>query len=491
MTGEINKSMPLQLPKFLNIPAKLYPMILKLNLFRYFLIEGGRGSAKSQSAARLILFIGDKNKVRVVCGREIQASIEESVYALFVDLIQEYGLNYDVGKKVIRHRVTGTTIRFRGFRERGSVNIKGIEGVDILFIDESQALTKQTLKILIPTIRKNKAKIFFVMNRHIEEDPAFDQFHNRDDCLHIHIDYFENQHCTDALKREAAECKKKNIDDYNHIWLGVALKNAKNSAFYNIDSIVDYDLPERQEPIEGFHYSLGTDLAKRVTHTAIDIICIELKILVYHERLATRSELSWNHIREKVLALGKKYNNAIVVPDSTGVGDPITEDLQRMGASIFIEQTDKKENPKEIAGFKFSSMSKENLIEKLRISIELQCFRIPDIESLKKSLKRYLKVVHPGGRVKYCMPSEKDEFGNPLFTEDEVLSLALALWGSRTMIYDPAYKPKSAETETDRFWKSVKRQILTKESQDNSLQLDDSGDIINLSDGIEIKEELL
>lgn len=494
--------MNISLPNFLNIPPKLYSVIFKLNFFQHFLIEGGRGSGKSQSVARLILYIGSKNKLKVVCGREIWTTIEESVYSLFVELIREHNLNYAVYADKIVHRRTKTVIRFRGFRELGAVNIKGLQGVDILFIDESQAITKHTLQTIIPTIiRKNKAKLFWVMNRFLEDDPVFKEFSQfgrpedgtwgpaRTDTLHIHIDYHENPHCNEETKQEALLCKKRNIDDYNHIWLGVALSSAKNSAFHNVESIVDYDLPIEQAPMKGFHYSLGSDLAKRVTHTSITIICVELKEVVYHERLATRAELSWNFIREKILMLGKRYNNAIVNPDSTGVGDPITEDLQRMGANIFIEETDQKENPKEIAGFKFSSVSKENLIEKLKLSIEVQAFRMPDIESLKKSLKKYQRIAQPNGRVKFTMPTDKDELGNLIYVEDEVLSLALALWGTRTMIYDPDYTPPEEITRTDQFWVDVKRQIVNRNMQTNALQDDDFGDIIEISDDEDVVVE--
>ena len=74
--------------------------------------------------------------------------------------------------------------------------VEGLEGIDVLWIDEGQAITKQTLDVLIPTIRKEKAKIFFSMNRHVEHDPVYETFYNRPDCLHIHLNYllYQNIH---------------------------------------------------------------------------------------------------------------------------------------------------------------------------------------------------------------------------------------------------------------------------------------------------------
>lgn len=482
--------MGLHLPKFLNIPEKLFPIISGLNIFRYFLIEGGRGSAKSQTIARLILFIGGMRKVRVVCGREIQARIEESVYALFVDLIKEFNLDYSIFKTKLINRRTGTTIQFRGFREHGSVNIKGMEGVDILFIDESQALTHQTLRELIPTLRKNKTKIFFVMNRHIAEDPAYIRFVDREDCLHIHIDFHENPHCTKALKTEAAECYEKNREEYDHIWLGEPMKQASKAAFRNVDGIVDMDLPVEIRPQPEYHYVLGVDLAKSIDHTTLTILCVELKEQHYYERMENENKASWYYQKEKIKAVAKKYNNAMVVTDSTGVGDPITEDLQRADVNVFVD-TIGDTNPKEVAGVKFTQRSKKNLVEKLKVAIEVQCFRIPYIKKQVQQLKSYEAIKMPSGQIRYGAPAGKDENGDDVYHDDDVTSLALALWGSRDMIYDPEYKPPKDKTETDRFWDHVKKQLTRRDYDNNTLQNNDESGIIELSDGVEIKEELL
>jgi len=131
----------------------------------------------------------------------------------------------------IVHRTSGSTIIFKGFREQGSVNIKGLEGVDILWIDEAQAITQPTLDVIIPTIRKNKAKVFFTMNRHLRSDAVYKEFSTREDCLHIHINYTDNPFCSEALLHEANICKERSPDDYKHIWEGVPLEAADNFLF--------------------------------------------------------------------------------------------------------------------------------------------------------------------------------------------------------------------------------------------------------------------
>jgi phage terminase large subunit len=219
------------IPEILNIPEKLLPIIKNFNDYRYFLAEGGRGGGKSNAVGRLILFLAEKKNLRIVCGREIQNSINESVYSLLADLINRYKLNFDVQSSKITHKVTKSVINFRGFREQGAFNIQGMEGIDIVWIDEAQAITKQTLDVLIPTIRKDKAKVFFTMNRHLDNDPVYSTFAHRKDCSHININYTDNPFCTNALINEAKECLLKSVKDYNHIWLGEPLAQGEDSLF--------------------------------------------------------------------------------------------------------------------------------------------------------------------------------------------------------------------------------------------------------------------
>lgn len=224
-------NLTLEVPEILDFPEKLLPLITEFNNYKYFLIDGGRVSAKSQSVGRLILTVADQRKVRVCCGREIQANIEESVYTLLKDLIIEKNLNWNITIKSIDHPNRGSNIIFKGFREQGKVRIKGLEGVDILWIDEAQAITKETLKVIIPTIRKSKAKVFFTMNRTLEDDAVYAEFANRPDCLHIHINYNENKHCPEESIAEANNMKIHDPDSYNHIWLGQPLLNGSNFIF--------------------------------------------------------------------------------------------------------------------------------------------------------------------------------------------------------------------------------------------------------------------
>lgn len=233
MTGTTQQ---ISLPEILLIPPKLMPLITDFNHYKYFLIEGGRGSAKTQSVGRVLLYIAEQVKARIFCGREIQDTIEESVFAVLNDHITNNNLAFRVRLNGIRHLMTGSTFRFKGFREQGSVKIKGMEGTDIIWVDEAETITKPVLDKIIPTVRKNNARLIFTMNRFLRSDAVIKELAGRPDCLHIKINYYDNPYCPVTLKHEAELLKNKDRKSYNHIWLGQPLETFGDYLF-NFDKI--------------------------------------------------------------------------------------------------------------------------------------------------------------------------------------------------------------------------------------------------------------
>lgn len=215
-------------PELLSLPPKLMRILTEFNNYKIFVIEGGRGSGKSHGVARIKLYLMEHCKVRCMAGREVQNTLEESVYTLLIDIIQRYRLGFAFNKKRIRSMLTGSTCGFKGLRERGIINLKGMEGVHLFWGDEAQAFTKPVIDTLIPTMRPThedapEVKLFFTLNRLHREDAVM-ELTKRDDCLHIHIDYFENPFCPLTLIDEAEQCKNRSERDYNHIWLGLPVK---------------------------------------------------------------------------------------------------------------------------------------------------------------------------------------------------------------------------------------------------------------------------
>lgn len=122
--------------------------------FRYKIMWGGRGSGKSWSVARKLLVRGVDNPIKVLCTRELQKSIKQSVHALLVVQIRELGLGgfYSVTNDTIRG-INGTEFIFIGVR-MNSDEIRSLEGVDICWIEEAHAITPASWEVIDPTIRR-------------------------------------------------------------------------------------------------------------------------------------------------------------------------------------------------------------------------------------------------------------------------------------------------------------------------------------------------
>lgn len=318
-------------PKILDIPNKLVQILDPdvFNKYRYFLIKGGRGGAKSQSIARFVLYLSEKYNLRVVCGRETQNSINESVYSLLSDLIREFQLNFETLASKITSRVTQSAINFRGFREQGAFNIQGMEGIDLLWIDEAQALTKQTLDVLIPTIRKENAKVIFTMNPHVFNDPVIVMLAKRPDCLIIDINYYDNQFCPQALINEANECKKLNQKDYEHIWLGKPLDQSEDSLY----SLEDFENGRIHAHILAPGYGVrvaGFDIARFGDDKCACVILQQMGALHWEEIFCDEwDHRDLNYTTGRILMIANEYGIDMCAIDEDGLGGGPLDSLRK------------------------------------------------------------------------------------------------------------------------------------------------------------------
>lgn len=326
--------MQIAAPNLLNLPPKLLPMVANFSKYKFFVIEGGRGSGKTQSVARILLKIADEVKIRTFCGREVQNTIEESVHAALADIIMREGLAYKVTQKYIEHYYTGSTFKFKGFREQGAVNIKGVEGADIIWIDEAQTVTKKTLDMLIPTIRKNNSKLIFTMNRFMRDDAVINELVGRPDCLHIKINYFENPFCPLTLKIEAEVMKNKSEREYRHIWLGEPLATAGDYLF-NFDKLHEaYDIQPFGE-VFGRQRVLGIDFAAQGDDQCVATVLDR----VSNQHWRVTEQIAWDE-PDSMISVGKIVNMIathkpdITVLDVGGMGHVVHNRLTEVGMKI-------------------------------------------------------------------------------------------------------------------------------------------------------------
>lgn len=206
------------------VPVKLPPKAEFLfKPMRYKVMYGGRGSGKSHSIAKVLLMLGVEYRLRILCAREVQKSIKDSVHKLLKDQIQELqlGHEYQVLDNEIRGR-NGTEFLFTGLADHTAESIKSFEGCDIAWLEEARAVTKNSWDILIPTIRKDDSEIWISFNPELDTDETYVRFVlNPPPNTHVEfMNYMDNPWFPKVLEDERQHCQIVDPDSYATIWEG-------------------------------------------------------------------------------------------------------------------------------------------------------------------------------------------------------------------------------------------------------------------------------
>lgn len=194
---------------------------------RYKVAHGGRGSAKSWGFARALLIQAAQQPLRVLCTREVQKSIKDSVHRLLTDQIQAMGLgaSYEVLENEIRG-ANGSLFLFAGLAQHTVESIKSYEGVDRVWIEEAQVVTKRSWDVLTPTIRKDGSEIWITLNPDMETDETYARFvagrpEESDDAFVVQMNWRDNPWFPKELEKERQDTLRRDPDDYDNIWEGV------------------------------------------------------------------------------------------------------------------------------------------------------------------------------------------------------------------------------------------------------------------------------
>lgn len=220
----------------IQVPDPFMELFEPTNNWRHLLFYGGRSSGKSTTVATSILTKASEQKMRVLCTREYQNSINESVHQLLRDLISKYHLtDWEVKKETICNRKTGSEIYFKGLHNN-SQSIKSFEGIDLVWVEEAQSVSMESIDTLIPTVRKPGSYLIWTMNRLTESDPIWERLVNvkepdpRTYIQKVNSDAIEDL-LSDEVKFERERMRKENPELYEHVWLGEPLTSNTGSVF--------------------------------------------------------------------------------------------------------------------------------------------------------------------------------------------------------------------------------------------------------------------
>jgi phage terminase large subunit len=191
-------------------------------LERYLVAYGGRDSAKSWSIVRVLLTLAYETPLRVLCVREFQSSIAASAYQLLVDQIAQLGLAdfYTVQAQTIVG-ANGSQFLFEGLRYNVS-SIRSLEGVDVVWAEEAQAISEMSWETLLPTIRKAGSRIFISFNPISADDPVYNRFVTSPppNAVVRKLTFADNPYRSAESEAERLWLEKTDYDAYKHVWLG-------------------------------------------------------------------------------------------------------------------------------------------------------------------------------------------------------------------------------------------------------------------------------
>lgn len=192
-------------------------------------IYGGRGSGKSYTVAEFVVMRAYMKKTKVLCCRELQKSIADSVHALLCEVIEKMGLTdfFEIQKNAIYGK-NGSQFIFAGIKSNVG-EIKSMQGIDVCWCEESQALSRESYQILVPTVRAEGSIIIFTFNPYSDRDICWIESQNPDEnTLCIKANYCDNPWLPDVLKLEIERDRKDPVK-FDWVWNGnpVGLSDAQ------------------------------------------------------------------------------------------------------------------------------------------------------------------------------------------------------------------------------------------------------------------------
>ena len=257
---------------------------------RYKVARGGRGSAKSWSFARAILLRCIQKPTRVLCTREVQKSIQQSVHQLLSDQIDAMGLGaqFEILTAEIRGP-NGSAIFFSGLSEATATALKSFEGVDICWCEEAHAISAKSWKTLLPTIRKDGSEIWVTFNPELETDPTYEMFVTNPppDCKSVLMNYGDNPWFPPVLEAERAHAKATmKPEDYGHVWEGRCKPAVEGAIYFDAMSATIAGGRLREVPHDASlktHIVFDLGMADNMTIILVQKVASEIRIIHYIE----------------------------------------------------------------------------------------------------------------------------------------------------------------------------------------------------------------
>jgi len=255
---------------------------------RYKVYYGGRGAGKSHSAAKALLILGAKSQIRVLCAREYQTSIKDSVHKLLCDQIELMNLHgfYEITQSSIRGK-NGTEFAFVGLKNNVA-NVKSYEGVDYCWVEEAQTVSRHSWNTLIPTIRKEGSEIWITFNPELETDETYQRFVVRppEQAVVQKINWSDNPWFPEVLALEKDSLKSRDPSAYQTVWEGLCRLTVDGAIFANEIQVAELDdriTKVNYDPTKPCHVIFDLGWADSTAFWILQFVGMETRLIRYHE----------------------------------------------------------------------------------------------------------------------------------------------------------------------------------------------------------------
>jgi len=373
---------------------------------RFTIICAGRRFGKTIMCAYLALreLFGASKKIWIVSPNyELSKKVFDYLVFWVINNFEDGVFKVNYSQLTIRCLATGSFVMCKSAENPDS--LIG-ESLDLLIIDEAARVQEKIWQsFLRPCLTDRNGKAIFIST------PVGKNWFHRlwsrgqvdDDANKNYISFqfktIDNPTIPN-LAEDIQEAKESLAHDIFMTEYEASFEDGTTTVFRNIASCIGGKL---QKPIKNHLYTMGVDLGRYKDYTVICVVDRENHQLVHLDRFKT---IPWGLQKKRIKAIADDYNDALVFVDSTGVGDPIFEDLIDMNLSA--------------EDYKFTNKSKRHLIDKLVIFIQQGKLTYPDIPVLINELGTYAYIKTEKGNITYNAPSG--------FHDDCVCSLALAIW---------------------------------------------------------------
>lgn len=242
------------------LPEVLEPL---LQSARYKGLFGGRGGAKSHGFGDLLIDDCITHPgLRAVCVREYQVTLQHSVKGLLADKIKKYDLEREF--RVTNNQIEtpgGGIIIFQGMQDHTADSIKSLEGFDRAWVEEAQNLSERSLKLLRPTIRKEDSEIWCSWNPRFPTDPVDRLLRGPNPppgSIVIETSFKDNPFFPDVLRREMEYDRGRDVEMYDHVWLGGYEQHSSSRVFKNW-RIAEFETPPDAMFLFGADWGFSVD----------------------------------------------------------------------------------------------------------------------------------------------------------------------------------------------------------------------------------------